>query len=92
MDIFAGAATTAEAVWDANHKDGGNHRFMMVKLPKPTGDKDYPTIAQIGKERIRRVIAKLKKENEGKLDLEERDTPEDRGFKVFKLAKVPDKA
>jgi adenine-specific DNA-methyltransferase len=58
----------------------------MVQLPEPTDNKKYPTIADIGKERIRRVIAKLGKANEGKLDLPIRDTPEDLGFKVFKLA------
>ncbi len=44
------------------------------------------TIADIGKERIRRVIAKMQKERAGKLDLQTRETPEDLGFKVFKLA------
>ena len=44
------------------------------------------SIADIGKERIRRVVAKMQKESAGKLDLKDRDTPEDLGFQVFKLA------
>src|SRR5207248_833092 len=48
---------------------------------------EYATIADIGKERIRRVIAKLGKETDGTLALEKLDTPEDLGFKGFKLAR-----
>ena len=86
LDFFAGSCTTAQAVLEQNREDGGNRRFIMVQLPEPTGNKDYATIADIGKERIRRVIAKMKKESAGKLDLKDRETPEDLGFKVFKLA------
>jgi adenine-specific DNA-methyltransferase len=46
----------------------------------------FKTVADIGKERIRRVIAKMQQEDEGKLPLDTRETPEDLGFKVFKLA------
>jgi len=67
LDFFCGAASAADAVMQLNREDGGNRRFIMVQLPEPTGRGDYPTIADIGKERIRRVIAKLKKENEGKI-------------------------
>lgn len=86
LDFFAGSCTTAQAVLELNREDGGNRKFLMVQLPEPTGNKEYPTIADIGKERIRRVVAKLKKESQGKLDLKDRETPEDLGFKVFALA------
>ncbi|MBF0556594.1 MAG: site-specific DNA-methyltransferase, partial [Nitrospirae bacterium] len=46
----------------------------------------YKTIADIGKERIRRVIKKLNEEQEGKLDLDGASAQE-RGFKVLKLDK-----
>jgi adenine-specific DNA-methyltransferase len=85
LDFFAGSGTSADAIMDLNHADGGNRRFIMVQLPEPTGRKDFPTIADIGKERIRRVITKMKRERQGKLDLSQRATPEDLGFKVFKL-------
>ena len=55
----------------------------MVQLPEPTDEKSeahkagYFTIADIGRERMRRVISKIKEENpKHKGDL---------GFKVFKL-------
>jgi len=85
LDFFVGSATTAHAVLDQNNKDGGNRKFIMVQLPEPTENPDYPTIADIGKERIRRVIGKLNEEENGKL--KSGDEPsQDRGFKVFKLA------
>lgn len=83
LDFFAGSCTTAHAVLDLNKEDGGNRKFIMVQLPEPC-DKDseaskagYKTIAEIGKERIRRAIKKIKEASpEYKGDL---------GFKVFKL-------
>jgi adenine-specific DNA-methyltransferase len=85
LDFFAGSGTTAHAVLDLNKQDGGNRRFILVQLPEPTGREDYPTIADITKERVRRVIAKLSDEDAGKLDLDGGTAP-DRGFRVFKLA------
>jgi adenine-specific DNA-methyltransferase len=66
-----------------NKEDGGNRKFIMVQLPEPCDENSeafkagYKTIAEIGKERIKRVIKKIKEESpEYKWDL---------GFKVFKL-------
>ncbi len=86
LDFFAGSCTTAQAILELNHRDDGNRRFIMVQLPERTNIPDYPTIAEIGKERIRRVIAKVKKEDEGTLGLNDREGQEDLGFRVFKLA------
>jgi len=84
LDFFAGSASTAHAVLGLNHQDGGNRRFIMVQLPEPTDNAQLPTIADIGKERIRRVISKMKSKKQ--LSLGSRKTQEDLGFKVFKLA------
>jgi len=65
LDFFSGSCTTAHAVFDLNQKDGGNRKFIMVQLPEPCDEKSeahkagYKTIADIGKERIRRVIKKI---------------------------------
>lgn len=63
LDFFAGSASTAHAVLLRNNKDGGNRRFIMVQLPEPLPQKDklpngiiLKTIADIGKERLRRAI------------------------------------
>jgi len=84
LDFFAGSCSTAHATLELNREDGGSRRFIMVQLPEPTGNKQFPTIAEIGKERIRRVVTRMKKDRERQLAL---DKPEDLGFKVFKLAR-----
>ncbi len=84
LDFFAGSATTAHAVLEQNNEDGGDRRFIMVQLPEPTENPEYPTIAEIGKERIRRVIGKLDEADAGKLRAED-EPRQDRGFRVFKL-------
>ena len=90
LDFFSGTAPLAHSVLAENKQDGGNRKFIMVQLPEPcTEDSEafkagYRTIADIGKERIRRVIKKLNAEQEGKLDLEN-DKEQDRGFRVLKL-------
>jgi adenine-specific DNA-methyltransferase len=70
-------------VLELNKEDSGNRKFILVQLPEPTERKDYPTIADICKERVRRVIQKLD-EDDGKLPLNGSQKP-DLGFKVFKL-------
>lgn len=85
LDFFAGSGTTAHAVLDLNRKDGGNRKFILVQLPEPTGREDHPTIADIAKERVRRVIKKLNEKDATKLDLDA-TAKQARGFRVFKLA------
>jgi adenine-specific DNA-methyltransferase len=58
---------------------------FLVQLPEPTDRKDFPTIADITKERVRRVIQKLNDEDAGKLPMDGVGE-QDRGFRVFKLA------
>lgn len=65
LDFFAGSATTAHAVMQLNAEDGGNRKFIMVQLPEKCDEKSeaykagYSTIAEIGKERIRRAGKKI---------------------------------
>ncbi|MCT7597462.1 site-specific DNA-methyltransferase [Aliarcobacter butzleri] len=77
LDFFSGSATTAHAVMKLNSEDNGNRKFICVQLPELTNNKEFPTICEIGKERIRRAGEKVKSES-GKDDL-------DIGFKVLKL-------
>lgn len=86
MDFFSGSCTTAQALLEQNREDAGNRHLILVQLPEPTGRRDFTNIAEVGKERIRRVIAKMKREKEGKLELKNGNGVEDLGFKVFKLA------
>jgi len=90
LDFFAGSGTTAQAVLELNIEDDGDRRFILVQLPEPTPEGSpaqvagFNTIAEIGEERIRRVIAKIQKQDADKL-LTGRPTPQDFGLKVFKL-------
>ncbi len=65
LDFFSGSCTTAQAVMELNQEDGGTRRFLMVQLPEPTPEKSaaraagFETIAEIGKERTRRVCEKV---------------------------------
>lgn len=83
LDFFAGSGTTAQAVMELNREDDNNRRFICIQLPEPTENERFPNIAEIAKERIRRVIAQMKPTESGKLPF---PTDEDLGFKVFKLA------
>ena len=91
LDFFAGSGTTAHSMLDLNSEDGGNRKFILVQIPekcKPTSlakENGYETIAEIAKERIKRVIKKITEKN--KQHKLENNTNLDLGFKVFKLAK-----
>lgn len=83
LDFFAGSGTTAHAVYNLNREDGGNRKFILVQLPEPTDKEGFSTIADITKERVRRVIKKLNDEESVQLPMGDK---QDRGFRVFKLA------
>lgn len=61
LDFFAGSSSTAHAVISLNSEDGGRRRFIQVQLPEQTPPESeariagYQTIADVSKERIRRV-------------------------------------
>jgi len=87
LDFFAGSSTTAHAVMSLNAEDGGKRKFIMVQLPEICDEKSeafkagYKTIAEIGKERIRRAGQKIKQENADKHDIDQLDV----GFRVLKV-------
>jgi adenine-specific DNA-methyltransferase len=99
LDFFSGSATTAHSVLDLNREDGGERKYLLVQVPvqlDPKNDEEKaafqfcqsiskPTnICEIGKERIRRVIDKIKAEKQGELGgIDNLDL----GFKVYKLAR-----
>jgi len=85
LDFFAGSGSTAHAVLDFNSETGGTCKYILVQLPEITNREDYPTIADICEERVRRVAAQQAAEQTAKLDLSG-TADQDRGFRVFKLA------
>ncbi len=78
LDFFAGSATTGQSLFTNNGLDSGNRRFVLVQLPEATERKDYPTIADIAKERLRRAAKRVREDNPMFAG--------DLGFRVFKLA------
>jgi adenine-specific DNA-methyltransferase len=84
LDFFAGSGTLAQAVMEANQQDGGDRQFIMVQLPEPTGSQQFTTIAEIGKERIRRAAKAISENAASTLNLTGAASL-DTGFKVFKL-------
>ena len=98
LDFFAGSGTAAHAVMIQNITDGSKRKFVIVQLPEPLDIKDSDqkvtaeycdklgkprNIAELTKERVRRVIKKLNDTEEGQLPM---NGKQDRGFRVFKLA------
>jgi adenine-specific DNA-methyltransferase len=90
LDFFSGSATTAHAVLELNKEDGGKRQFVLVQMPEATPPESeaaragYRNIAEIGKERIRRVIQKIQDEKAGELGGTE---GLDLGFRVYKLTR-----
>ena len=102
LDFFAGSGSTGEAILDSNQKNNLNKKFILVQLPELCDENSeafkagYRTIADISKERIRKVIQKIKDERKEKesqknktlfaSEVNERNNIFDLGFKVFKLS------
>lgn len=85
LDFFSGSATTAHATIDLNIEDNQSRRFILIQLPESTDVKskayqdNYPTICDIGEERIRRVGRRILEKNTifgNQIDI---------GFRVLKL-------
>jgi len=83
LDFFAGSSTLGQGVFQSNLDEGFDSKFILVQMPELCYEETeafkagYKTIAEIGKERIRRAAAQIKEENP--------DYNGDLGFKVFKL-------
>lgn len=92
LDFFAGSGATAKAVWQLNARDGVKRNFFLVQLPEPLSDAEADqrpgvrlcdalgvtrSIAEITKERLRRISSTVKASGVTNLDV---------GFRVYKLA------
>lgn len=89
LDFFGGSCAAAEAVMQLNASDGGNRRFIMVQLPAPCAPESvahregYKTIAEIGKERIRRAGKQIVSQ------LSDTQRPADKGQPALSLELAP---
>lgn len=84
LDFFSGSATTAHAIMELNSETPSRRKYILVQIPELiNNNKDAEriellTIADVGKERIRRAGKKIKEEHPEAKDL-------DIGFRVLKL-------
>jgi adenine-specific DNA-methyltransferase len=100
LDFFAGSAATAHAVYNFNLHNQQRAKFICAQLPEKTeldsiaAENGLESIADVAKDRIRRVIKKIENEQEAEKKVkaselnfgEEKEVPKlDLGFKVFKL-------
>ncbi|MBX7062701.1 MAG: site-specific DNA-methyltransferase [Pyrinomonadaceae bacterium] len=85
VDFFSGSATTAHAVMKLNIEEERKSQFVLVQLPELATEESetfvagYKSIAEVGKERIRRAGKKIKEE----AGLMGKDL--DIGFRVLKI-------
>ena len=99
MDFFSGSGSTAHATIEYNRESQNRLQSISIQLPEIIQDSDkikyyntdklkkLKTVADIGKERIRRAVKKMKEENKQQDLLNEGKNNLDLGFKVFKLDK-----
>lgn len=90
LDFFAGSSGLAEAVLKRNAEDGAQRKFIMVQLPEPVdeeseaGKAGFKTIAEVGRERIRKAAKAVLDSRSGKLHLAAAGNL-DLGFRSFRL-------
>lgn len=85
LDFFGGSSTTAESVLRWNLEENATLNYILVQLPELTDSNSeayklgFKRITEIGRERISKVISKIKEEDS------EKSKEMDLGFKVLKL-------
>lgn len=78
VDFFAGSASTGHAVLDLNATTGSQRRFVLVQVAEPVPEKSvaeahgYATIADIARDRLRRVRNTI-------------DSKTDTGFRMLRI-------
>lgn len=85
LDFFSGSGTTADAVMQINAIENKNLKYILVQLTEECDKKSeaykngYKTIDEIGQERIRRAVKKIKEETNADIDY---------GFKHYTIKDV----
>ena len=89
VDFFAGSGTTAHAVMNLNEDDKINTKYICVQLSEVTDEKSetykagFKTISEITETRIKKVVEKIRKGRNGKLEFE---LAPNLGFRKYTLA------
>lgn len=80
LDFFCGSGSSSHAVIDLNIENSRNLKFFAIQMPEKNGGKEFLTISDICKERIRRVISKLENKQDNRSTVKEITNL---GFKVY---------
>ena len=87
LDFFSGSGGFAQAALELNVENKRNIRFILVQVPEICDPKTeafkagFQTIAEVGKERIRRVGKKIQNDHADKVRIQKLDI----GFRVLKV-------
>lgn len=76
LDFFAGSSSTAHGILKWNAENGTSLKYLMVQLPELIDNKEFKTISELSKERIRRAAKKIKEDTNAEIDY---------GFRVYRL-------
>ncbi len=77
LDFFAGSGSTGHAVFESNVARNSHNRFILVQIPQPTPGKEFSTLADLRKGRLRKAAEEVRTQT-GMLDA-------DLGFRVLKI-------
>ncbi len=81
LDFFAGSASTGHAIFNTNLITRQNRKFILVQIPEEIKKKNFATIAEVSKERLRKVGKKIIDENPNLGEPDKLDI----GFRVLKI-------
>jgi adenine-specific DNA-methyltransferase len=84
LDFFAGSSATAQAVIEQTIEDGIPRQFVMVQLPELIDHSKYGTIADVSRDRIRRVFKEIAEKSKSRLALDDLSEV-DLGMRCFRL-------
>ena len=92
LDFFAGSGTTGEATLRQNLKDQGSRRYILIQRATPIDHSEFSTIAQLTRERMRRVASHLSAEHHPETGSKVQDVSEvlDLGFSASRVVSDED--
>lgn len=81
MDFFAGSGTTGQAVFELNLESESSRRLILCQIPEKIEGGQYPTIAEITKERLRKSGERIRRIAEKN----DKASVPDLGFRTLKV-------
>jgi len=90
LDFFAGSCSTGHASIEIDKEQNTKRKYILVQIPEVIIKNEFPNVAELGKERIRRIIKKVNDEKKighsASPLFEKEDVGLDLGFRVYKYS------